>query len=276
MTKRKDFFLFRVNVTTSPQPDLFVGDKIDRAEVLVSATLEAKNSVLKHRNWSIGNLDDSEVGHQGVFCFGRVSTFNKPIRDGEAGDYQNRRDIKNPFARIIFDYDLGVIAIEKNSDLSSDINRVAKVLERLLSSAAIFVEKKLDLSIRHVPDGESLIDKIKTSFRIRKFSVRFTRVNPRNLNRVFHQIPKLQLERIGGEEGELTFRGGVMDRDLMVDVTKSARLAANDIVVTYVDKERATAKTEYLSKGGITKFDLPDDFSVQDGLKKIVEAYSDG
>lgn len=275
MTKKsKEFFLFRVDVTTPTQKDIFKNyENVNRVSLLLNATLDAKEISLRNRKWSVGNLSFSNGDISGYFCFGRASAFNKPSRDNEGGDYDIYRDIKYPFSRIVFDYSNGIVAIEKNYDLSSDVEHVAKVLQKLLSSTDVFVRSGLILSIRPIRDSKLLVEKIKAAFYVKKFTIKFTRKNPRNLNKRFHHYPKLQLESIGGEEGELTFKNGNMDKELLADITESARRASNDIVVSYSDRPRSKFKTEKLSEEPISKINLPEEFSADEAVFLLNKEY---
>jgi len=273
MSKYRDFYLFRVDVTVPPQLDWIRGNDFDRAQELISATLGASDLHSRGRSWSLGNYDISTENKNGIFFIGRAASFKKPSRDNEFGNYNISIDVKNPFSRILFDYKVGIIAIERNYDLAADVERVAKMLERILTSTQSFIDSGLRLSIRPVRESDQLIDKIRSAYFIKKFSIHFTRINPRDINEFFHQLPKIQLEAVGGDEGELTFKGGHMDKDLLVDITQSARSASNNVIVSFIPERHAKSLTQELNKLPIAKFDLAEDFEINNALAQMIEKY---
>lgn len=275
MAKFKDFYLFRVDVTVPAQLDWIRGDDLDRGKILVDATLSVHDFHSRGRNWSLGNYDVSVENKNGMFCIGRSASFRKPSRDNELGNYNINIDMKNPFSRVLFDYKIGVICIEKNYDLAFDVERIAKMLQKILISTNVFVNSGLGLSIRAVRESEGLIEKIRSAHLIKKFSIHFTRRNPRNINRIFHQLPKIQLEAVGGEEGELTFKGGDMKKELLAEITQSARNASNNVVVSFIPEQGARSITQELNKAPITKFELVEDFEIKDGLLAMEVAYDE-
>ncbi|WP_147456169.1 hypothetical protein [Aquitalea palustris] len=276
MSKEKDFYLFRVDVTTPAQHDwIYKNGNIDRAKILIDATLSVSDLYSRGRNWSLGNYNVSMESRSGLFCIGRSASFRKPSRDNKLGNYNVNIDIKNPFSRVLFDYELGVICIERNYDLSADVERVANMLQKIMSTTPVFVDNGLILSIRAVRDSAELVEKIKSAYLIKKFSIHFTRRNPRNLDKFFHQLPKIQLEEIDGSEGTLSFHGEELNKSKIVAITKSARVASNNVFVGLISEKGGRVINHELNRSPIVRIELSEDFVVESGLSIMRNCYGE-
>jgi len=237
-----EFHLFRIKFIKPKQMLLFNNDwtpsQIFKYLIDEKPSLELK----KDNIWHIGNLKlIDESG--GSFAVGRTTKTTVGKYDSETGDFIEEYFEESPYTICLYDINIGLIAIAKKSKLTPTTKGIANKLTKLFSSSANVIDRNLDVKIDLINDPENFIQKIESSFNLKKFTSHFTGPNPIDADELFQKPLSVYCQAINGEKGKVIVEGTGLDTDVAVSVAKSSAATGNEASARIIEIRGSAGKT---------------------------------
>jgi hypothetical protein len=205
-------------------------ESISPQEILVKAIME--KPVIETRedySWRIGNVKN--VNNQfGSFAVGRTMVTAIPHYDSKSKDFMEEVSQTDPFTTVYFDTTLGLLGIKRNYQLSPTESSVANRIEELFASTNIVINTFSYVEIDSVKDPVSFINKLKTSYAIKKFTVTFGGPNPFDADEHFHKPMSIYLQSAHGKDGKTTIDGENLNQDVLIRMTQSVASTGNNAI----------------------------------------------
>jgi hypothetical protein len=181
----------------------------------------------KGTQWHIGNV--KEIDDQGgSFAVGKTTKSILEKYDEETRDFVEEVDETSPYTHVLFDSEIGMLAVAQKIRLSTTVNSIANKLKKLFQSTDIVNSYGLIINIDPISDPKDFIESIQSAYSIRLFTVTFTRPNPFDVEENFQKPMEKYLEASNGKNGTTTIKGDDLDSDTLVDMTKSSAATGND------------------------------------------------
>jgi hypothetical protein len=267
-----DFYLYRIKINFPEQMRLF-RERLSRPEIIQRLIISKPSSELYKGNyWHIGNVKQLD-GKGGVFAVGKTTKSILEKYDETTGNFIEEVDETSPYTHVVYDSELGVIAIAYKNKLSSTVNGIANKLRGLLQSSEITFEDGLTILLDPISDPKDFIDALMGAYSVKSFSISFTRPNPIDVEELFQKPMEKYLEVANGAEGLTTIKGEDLNSDTLVEMAKSAATTGNDAKA----KLKPTIKDKLIKKSlksNPAHFLLSEDeFTEEIALNQVRKAY---
>lgn len=222
-----DFYLYRLKLAVSEQLNLFKKEELSRPD-LIRQIINNKPSIDIHNGkWHVGNV--KLIGQNGgYFAVGKTTKAIKEKFDEDSGNFIEEEDETSPYTHVIFDSEIGLLAIAKKIRLSPTITGITNRIRLLLQSSELTFPYGATISIDPISDPKDFIDALESAYSIRNFTVTFTRPNPFDVDEFFQKPMEKYLEAAEGDEGKTTIKGENLDSETLINMTKSVAATGND------------------------------------------------
>ena len=225
-------YLFRVKFIKGKQLPLEFED-IKPEELLIKAIKEKPAIDTKEGySWHIGNIKSLDDKY-GSFAIGRRSVTELPQFDSEKKDFIVSFSETSPNTTIYFDSPLGLLGIKRNYHLAPRESSLAKKVEQLLSSTVIVRSSMTYVEVDPVKDPISFINKLRSAYSIKKFTVTFGGPNPFDADENFHKPMSIYLHEAEGKEGKTTIDGENLNSETLVKMTRSVAATGNNATARF-------------------------------------------
>ncbi|WFF83105.1 hypothetical protein [Delftia tsuruhatensis] len=222
-----EYSLFRVKFIKPNQRSLF-NDKITSEELFKAAVLQRPSAELRAGyHWHIGNVhmfDDAK----GYFAIGRTTVSSIEKFDEVTGNFIEEETEEGPYTHCVFDSSVGFVGIAKKVILSSTSKGVANRLEQLLSLADGIVENNVLVEVRPIPDPDGFLKAITNAYKVYSYTATFRGPNPFDADEYFQKPLAVYLSAANGYRGKATINGDDLNRDVLVEVTRSTAATGNE------------------------------------------------
>lgn len=254
-----ELHLFRVRIIKPKQLYLFDDDSSSSLflKILMS---KPKGELRKGSVWLIGNVVNKES--IGSFKIGRVRKSKISLYNGEKSEFINLDINDNPNTMVIFDANIGLLAIQANADLNDDPESIANNIKKLFYRSDIILNKNYRIDISVISDPEDFIQKINRAFCVTELKINFSGPNPIDADELFNKPLSKIVREVGGENGIISLKGNELDKEVVTEIAKNTAATGNRGTAK-VRMESRTSKIESISiyKGPKKIFLTQDEFN---------------
>lgn len=185
--------------------------------------------------WHIGNLH--QIGDlTGYFAVGRNSPTSIPKWDPIAGDFFDAPEVTGPYTPVVFDAHIGLIAIERQTDLAPTTEEIALKVERLLQRTASILRDNVDVKIDPIADPAGFVSRIESAYAVKVFTASFTGPNPIDADDLFQRPLSVYLNATNGSRGTATVRGSHLNTETVAAVARSTAATGNTASASVQDE----------------------------------------
>lgn len=223
---KAEFHLYRAKFIRPPQVSFLHDEGTATALFVQSLNAKPYAQFRKDYTWHIANLEGFNL-FTGRFAVGRSSQTSIPKLNASSGDFEDTEADTSPYTFVVYDATLGILAIQKESGLTSTTEEVAKKIEKLLGQTEVIMRNEVDVRIDPIPDPQDFITRLETAYAIKKFTAWFTGPNPFDADELFQKPLSVYVSEAGGDCGETTIQGASLDKDVVISVAKSTAATAN-------------------------------------------------
>lgn len=222
-----EYSLFRAKFIIPQQKSLFHGDlkSIDYMTLAIESkpTFQPKEGL----KWHVGNLKKFE-SFRGYFAFGRSSASSIAKYDEYSGNFIEEEQEESPFTHCVYDSRIGILGIARKTELAPTTTSIANRLGITLSTVEVITEHKIRVEILPIPDPEGFINTLQNSYRVYKFKANFKGPNPFDADAHFQKPSSVYISAAGGIEGSTTIKGEDLNRNVIIEVTRSTASTGNE------------------------------------------------
>lgn len=267
-----EFQLFRIKFIKSDQPSLF-----DEEKTPTQIFLQALKSKPEYQNanygsyWHLGNLEIKNTS--GYFAFGKTTLSKIEKYDENSNNFMEEDSETSPFTHVVFDAELGLIAISKKTKLSRTIKGLTKKLKYILDQTKIVSANNVLCLIDPIKNPCTFIQQLKNAHSILKFEAGFVGPNPFDADEYFNKPMSVYLNKANGENGKTIIEGKKLNVEVIEEVTKSVASIGNEANARIQEYEDSAPKKIYLGSEFLM-FSIDDsEFKKQDALSEMRELY---
>jgi hypothetical protein len=268
-----EFRLFRIKFIQPSQKRLFYDSKKTPGEYFLGALEERPSlQIRKPYRWHIGNLDYfSETS--GSFAVGRTSKKTVDLYDEGTKNFIEVDHTESSFSFCLFDSELGILIVSRNSRLSQRAEVIADKIEKLLSLNSEIRLYEIRVEISPIPDPEGFIKQLSSASQVTRFTATFGGPNPFDADEYFQRPMSVYLASTDGEEGSTTIKGESLNNEALVDVAKSTAATGNKASARITRHTNSKPETIHLEGDPVKRnIDLTN-HSLQDVLKQFLKVY---
>ena len=202
-------------------------DNSTPADIMLKAIAEKPYAQFRQGyTWHIANLTafDSATGY---FAIGRTTPTSIPKLDQETGDFVDTEDDTSPYTYVVYDAGIGLMAIQRESELVGVTEEIATKIQRLLNNTQAVRSRDMDVRIQAIPDPTDFIAKIENAYAIKKFTATFTGPNPIDADELFQKPLSVYLKATNGTEGAATVESTHLNSEVVSAVARSTAATGN-------------------------------------------------
>lgn len=222
-----EFAVFKVRLNRyqgelfdSASPEKFV------EKCVLSSLIDDEN---RKRRWIVADRQALKGGH--YFRFGRESSQKLEVyRDSHFQDVLFERA---PYTHVAFIPNFQVVAFARNARLGS-FKSVASQFERLLNGSVIALNSDANIQVRVIPQPDKFLKKLQEADFVRSFTFTFKRPNPSDAEATYLQPAQKMLKRIGGDNGRTKVSGSNLNKNEMMDLTRSLASSGDEAEASVV------------------------------------------
>lgn len=220
-----DFQLFRLKVYFSPQPDLFI-QRPSRSQIIEDAIKSRPAAQLrKGIEWHIGNI--LEIDKQGLyFRVGRSSRTKVAIF--KDGDFVDVEEELAPYTHVVVDVRQEILALARNSNVSSTPVAIARAIARLLDRSSAASELSVKFEMAEISDPHEFIRILREAYAITRFTVSFAPPNPWDVNKDIIEPLQKTLATVDADTGQLEYIGDGLRVEACEELAHSAAASGDD------------------------------------------------
>jgi hypothetical protein len=270
-----EFSLFRIKFIKPNQRNFLHDNDKTPSDFFIEAlndrpSLQIRGSYF----WHIGNLDYFSKT-TGYFAVGRTSKKSVDLYDNETKNFVGEVRNQSTYAHCLFDSEIGIVVISKNSNLSQRTGMIADKIEKLLSSNSSIILNEIRVEISPIPDPEGFIRQLGDARLITRFTASFGGPNPFDADEYFQRPMSVYLSSARGEDGSTTIKGDDLDNAILVEVAKSTAATGNKASARIKRFKSSKPETIHLEGDPVRRrIDLAVN-RFQDVLKQFLSIYRD-
>jgi hypothetical protein len=234
--KVKEFHLYRAKFIKSNQMPLLAKD-LTPADIFIEAIRSKPNfNVNETCIWHIGNINYvNELS--GSFAVGKTTKSTVEKYDEESGDFIDEVGDLAPYTKVIFDCKIGLLGIAKKSKLAADAKALSRKIGELFENSEIVRDTEVEVKIDQIIDPEGFIEKLKSSYAIKKFKATFTGPNPVDADELFQKPLSVYCKEMGAQSGNLEVQGEALDERVAEAIAHSTAATGNTASARIVRKK---------------------------------------
>ena len=217
------FHLFRIQIF-QPQPHMY--EEFPNPDQGIVEILESSpQRKLKTRSYY---LKDVEKATHDTYFFYFVRTKNLKYRD----DNLNEQLLEDhPYIHILINNDIGLCAIEVNTDFANTTSTSAALLEKLFYTSEFAKRHQATINISAIRDPEDLISYIRKSSYVRHFFFEVRRPNASDAADFSKSLKKITLKS-NSQKAKTALNGLDIDKDISEELVRSSASTGDDAGAT--------------------------------------------
>lgn len=268
-----DFYLYRMKLILPSQRSFF-HENLSRPEAFRRILEERPSAELRRGTyWHIGNIvfvDD--IG--GYFAAGRTTHAILEKYDASTGNFLEETLETSPYTHVLFDCQVGFLAIAKKTRLSPTVDGIAKKIGRVFEHSTTAIQNEMVVVLDPISDPHDFIESVRAAFAIRRFEVTFSRTNPFDADEYFQKPMEKYLDAANGQKGKTEISGKDLDPETLVRVAKSVAATGNDAKAVLRSLEETRYSTKRLRSNPAHFTVSEEEFSPQLCLNESRHLYS--
>lgn len=270
----KSIFIFKIKFIKSEQPLLPFSD-ITTSEMFKIALKQKPKIPSKYSDaiWHIGNIVYVDE-FSGTFRFGKQTPSEFPVFDENSKDFTTENVTEAPNCLVYFNLEYELLGISSSSSLKLDKDEIASRLKEVLQNTRTVLESETTVEISPVKSPKTFIEHLKSAYKIKRFTIKFSGPNPFDADSTFHKPQSAYLKAIGGKEGVTSVSGDNLNTDICVIMAKSVSGTGNDasagIQETSSDSTHKISLSQSPLKINLTEDDIDKPKNI---IEKILDAY---
>lgn len=268
-----EFSLFRIKFI-KPQQKNYLHDENKTPGDFFKAALEDRPS-FEYRErfvWHIGNLSFFSES-SGYFAVGRTSKSTVDLYDEKTKNFVEVEHKESPYSHCLFDTDIGIIVIAKNTSLNQETMSIAKKIEELLAQNIEILKNDVRVEIGPIPDPDGFLRQLSKAHQISRFTATFGGPNPFDADEYFQRPMSVYLAAGKGEEGSTTIKGESLDNETVTEVAKSTAATGNEASARIKRFKNSKPETIHLKGDPVKRrIDLAK-IELKDVLKMFLKIY---
>ncbi len=237
-----EYSLFRVKFIKPSQKSIFNED-VTPEELFKSAILQRPSAELRAGyHWHVGNVHLSN-DCRGYFAIGRTTVSSIEKFDEASGNFIEEETEESPYTHCVFDASIGFIGIAKKPILSQTTKGIANRLEQLMSLTDGVIENHITVEILPIPDPDGFLKAITQAYKVYSYTATFRGPNPFDADEHFQKPLAVYLSAASGQKGKATINGDDLNREVLVEVTRSTAATGNEASARIQKNEKQKAIT---------------------------------
>jgi hypothetical protein len=239
-----EFFAFRATVHPSRREPLLgrVSSEAKRI-ILRDAVLEQPSAPWGPTTWHIGNattLDDWGL----YFRLGRERMMSVPQTDSN-GNFIDREASVSPYTHAVLDVRLGVCAVARRSSLTTDAERLARQLSRVLTASSVARSKFVDIEAATLKEPGEFLARLRQAYSVHVLWVVNRRPNPFDVEEEFVRPTERLLENLNADNARTEWKGERLkiDDSGAADIVRSTAATGGDAGARIQEREDSPATT---------------------------------
>ncbi|MGY2895749.1 hypothetical protein [Deinococcus sp. UYEF24] len=218
--------------------------KRSRRDMILSAIREkpslgpSSNNRLKVSKWHIGNvevLDDDSY----AFALGRQSPTNTSKYNDDTGDFYSSLDEDAPYSIVIFDANIGLVAILVRPNVAQ-VKTMADRLLQLFYSTDTFKNSGVRLAIDPIYDSDLFLNLIRQAYQIKRFIFDFYPPNPDDPEMEIQAPVEQWAQNTNASHGRISVDGNNLNERALEPVARGVISSGSEVVA--VIRENANSK----------------------------------
>tara|TARA_R110001583_G_scaffold195165_1_gene369763 strand:+ start:942 stop:1748 length:807 start_codon:yes stop_codon:yes gene_type:complete len=211
--------------------ELFLGAINDKPEYTLASGSE----------WHVGNVNFVNES-SGSFAVGRTTKTTVEKFDKGSGDFIDQLDDSGPYTVVVFDSKIGLLGIAKKSKLAPNAATIARQIRNLFGTTKTVIETGVEVRIDFIPDPEDFLQKLRSSYSIKKFRATFTGPNPVDADELFQKPLSVYAQNMGAQSGTLEVVGDALNEEVAEVVAKSTAATGNTASARVIPSKGSKAK----------------------------------
>ena len=266
------FHVFRAKFVKSRQGHLFRPEKTPSDIFL--ATIDEKPSFELYAGhyWHIGNVETYK-DKTGYFAVGRTTKSIIEKFDEETKNFVEEEYEQSPYTHVLYDSEIGLLAIARKSRLAPTVNGIARKIEKLLAQAEVLKDYEIEIAIDYLRDPETFLSLLESSFAIKRFTATFGGPNPFDADEYFQKPLSVYLQKANGRKGKAIIDGDDLSHETLSRVASSVAATGNNASARIQQTKDAKQKTIYLGDNPITLNVKEDEFDKKAIIKEMQKKY---
>lgn len=213
------FELFRVKVQKKSQSSL-LRSKMPNAEILAKAVGEHPSlSFRSDYKWHLGNVE-AFGSHRYFFVIGREAPTALEHYDDRSKDFNTQEVDAATTSYVALDSELGLAAIQRNSQLAPKAVNLAGKLESLLNESKISRDQAVRIEVAQIADPTDLLTVLSTAYNITRFSMTVRKPNPIDADDFQKPFERL-VEKVNGDKGRAILEGRNLASEPIRDLARA-------------------------------------------------------
>lgn len=268
----QDYHLYRAKFIPSAQYSLLT-EKKSSSEVFLEAILDKPELTLRAGSeWRIGNIERVENLY-GSFAIGRTTKTPLGKYDEDSGDFVDTMDDAAPYTRVIFDVQIGLLAIAKKTKLAADPDAIAKKIEYLFEKTKAVIETGVDVQVDVIPDPQPFLERLRSAYAVTKFKATFTGPNPVDADEIFQRPLSVYAQKMDADKGAVEVQGKSLDQEVAAAVAKSTAATGNTASARIIPEKGKTAMSITMKGGGVV-VPIAENAPLKDIISRVREVYA--
>jgi len=141
--------------------------------------------------------------------------------------------------------------------------------KQLLSASKSVRENNINIKIDIISDPEGFIQKIESSYRLKKFTSHFTGPNPFDADELFQKPLSVYCQAINGDKGQASVEGDSLDTDVAISIAKSSAATGNEASASIAEYHGKTVKKINLKGDPVKKSYKEGEFNMDVALNEM-------
>jgi len=265
--------MYRVKFIKPSQKRLPFDPDIPTEELMLRAIkYKPSLSVRKGYSWHVGNVTLFHNAKSGFFAIGRTTKATQAKFDVSSKNFIEEVQENSPYTHVFFDCEIQLVLIGKNSILGRGTEGTANKIEQLFRSVEEVHNRGITVLVKPVLDPRGFIQKIHDCYAVKKFTAWFTGPNPLDADELFQKNLSVFAREAGADEGKASVQGSELNKDVLVEVTRSTVATGNKASASIVDAPNQRSHGIKLS-GDPVKASFPASSHPQSILEYFIKAY---
>jgi hypothetical protein len=164
----------------------------------------------------------------GHFAAGRTTKSILEKYDADSGDFVEEVLETSPYTYVLFDCQIGYLAIAKKTRLAPTVSGIARRICTLFQSTPVVEQGGIEVSFDAISDPNDFIQSVQSAYSVRSFEFTFSRSNPFDADEFFQKRLEGLLEAADGQKGKTLISGPNLAPDTLVALTQSVAATGND------------------------------------------------
>jgi hypothetical protein len=247
-----EYSLFRAKFI-KPYQTLLFGEQASPSEIFLQAINERPSTEIREGyTWHIGNIKPF-TSATGYFAVGRTTNATIETYDPNTGNFLDEELETSPYTHVVYDADIGFLAIARKTRLAPTAKAIASKIESLLSQTSTVLQNELTVEIPPIRDPKGFLKEIAAAYCVTRFAATFKGPNPFDADELFQKPLSVYLSAANGSDGKTQIKGSNLDKEVIQDVARSSAATGNEASARIMRKKTQPLVTIHLSGDPVKK-----------------------